>query len=98
MILSYAKQTWLYATIINSNMQCKCVPCESCAVEWDDVIRELCGVKEDVVTKVEKRMLRWFGHGERMSESRLSKGIWKANVSGNAGRGRPRRTHIDLIG
>ena len=35
-------------------------------------------------------MLRWFGHVERMSESLLKKGIYKANVSGNAGRGRPR--------
>ena len=38
-------------------------------------------------------MLRWFGHIKRMSESRLTKGIYKADVvSGNAGRGRPRRT------
>jgi hypothetical protein len=30
------------------------------------VIRKECGVKEDVVTKIEKYMLRWFGHVERM--------------------------------
>ena len=34
-------------------------------------------------------MLRWFGHVERMSESRLTKGIiYKADVSGKAGRRR----------
>ena len=45
-----------------------------------------------------KSMLRWFGHIEMMSESRLPKGIYKLDVSGNAGRVRPRRTYIALIG
>ena len=40
-------------------------------------------------------MLRWFGHVERMSE-RLTKGIYVADVSGYAGRGRPRKTYPDL--
>jgi hypothetical protein len=40
------------------------------------VIREKCGVKEDVVTKIEKNMLRWFGHVERMDEKRFIRQIW----------------------
>jgi hypothetical protein len=39
------------------------------------VVRKECGVKEDVVTKIEKNMLRWFGHVERMDERRLTKEI-----------------------
>jgi hypothetical protein len=37
-------------------------------------------VKEDAVTKVEKNMLWWFGHVERMDERRLTKEIYEAGV------------------
>jgi hypothetical protein len=57
------------------------------------MIREECGVK-DVVTKIEKNMLRWFGLVERMDERRLTKGVY---VGGNAGRGRPRRTFLQQV-
>jgi hypothetical protein len=38
------------------------------------VIREECAVKEDV-TKIEKHMLRRFGHEERMDKRTLTKEI-----------------------
>jgi hypothetical protein len=56
------------------------------------VLREECSVKEDVVIKIEKNMLRRFSHVERMDERILTKEIYEADVGGNAGRGRPRRT------
>jgi hypothetical protein len=61
----------------------------------NEVMREECGVKEDVVTKIEKNMLRWFGH---VDEKRLTKYIYEANVGGNAERARPRLTFLDQIG
>jgi hypothetical protein len=50
------------------------------------------------VTKIEKNMLSWFGHEERMDERRLTKEIYKADLGGNAGSRRPRRTFLDQIG
>jgi hypothetical protein len=41
----------------------------------NEMIREECGMTEDVVTKIEKNMLRWFGHVERIDEKRLTKAI-----------------------
>jgi hypothetical protein len=43
-------------------------------------------------------MLRWYGHVERMDESRLTKEIHEADMGGNARRGRSRRTFLDQIG
>ncbi|GBP85578.1 hypothetical protein EVAR_64569_1 [Eumeta japonica] len=59
---------------------------------------ERCGLKEDVVTRVEKGMLRWFGHLERMNESRLTKQIYRVNVwDGKVGNDRPRKSYVDYI-
>ncbi|GBP16084.1 hypothetical protein EVAR_94422_1 [Eumeta japonica] len=43
-------------------------------------VRERCGLREDVVTRVERGMLRWFSHLERMNESRLTRQIYRADV------------------
>jgi hypothetical protein len=55
-------------------------------------------VKEDVVTKIEKKMLRWFGHVERMDERRLTKEIYEADLGGNAGRGRQGEHFLTKLG
>ncbi|GBP28611.1 hypothetical protein EVAR_85810_1 [Eumeta japonica] len=53
-------------------------------------VRERCGLKEDEVIRVERDMLQWFGHLERMNESRLTKQMYRANVcDGKVGEGCP---------
>ncbi|CAH0597853.1 unnamed protein product [Chrysodeixis includens] len=64
----------------------------------NDAIRERCGVKEDIVTRIEKGMLKWFGHVERMNKRRLTKQIYECSVNGVVGRGRPRQTFHDQKG
>ncbi|GBP79091.1 hypothetical protein EVAR_103516_1 [Eumeta japonica] len=43
-------------------------------------VRERCDWNENVVTRVEKVMLRWFGHLERINEKRVKKQVFIANV------------------
>ncbi|GBP12987.1 hypothetical protein EVAR_79323_1 [Eumeta japonica] len=58
----------------------------------DSDVGERCGLKEDVVTRVERGMLRRFGRLERMDESGLKKQIYRANVcDGQTLSSRPRR-------
>ncbi|GBP42931.1 hypothetical protein EVAR_87311_1 [Eumeta japonica] len=62
-------------------------------------VRERCGLKEYVVTKLERGMLRWFDRLTRMDESRLTKQIYGENVrDGKVGKGRPRKSYADHIG
>ncbi|GBP11929.1 hypothetical protein EVAR_74554_1 [Eumeta japonica] len=62
-------------------------------------VRERCGFKEDVVIRVERGMLRWFGHLERMSDGRLTKQIYRANVNDRkGGKDRPRKSYAVHIG
>ncbi|CAG4960734.1 unnamed protein product [Parnassius apollo] len=56
------------------------------------VIRDKCGMQDDVVTRIKKGMLRWFGHVERMNEERVTKQIYMADVNGRVGKGRSRKS------
>ncbi|GBP69520.1 hypothetical protein EVAR_88421_1 [Eumeta japonica] len=75
-----------------------CGVSQKCRCRNSDV-RERCGLKEGIVTRVERGMLRWFGHLERINENRLIKQIYRANVcDGKVGKGRPRKSYADPIG
>ena len=45
--------------------------------------------------KVEKNILRWFGHVERMTDKQLVKKVYKSMMDGDRGRGRPRKRRRD---
>ena len=50
----------------------------------------MAGLKESVIIKMHKGMLRWFGHVERMEDERLTKKIYNAKACERRSRGRPR--------
>ncbi|GBP48929.1 Protein javelin [Eumeta japonica] len=55
-----------------------------------------CGLREDVVIRVERSMVRQFGHLERMNENTLTKQFYRTDVcDGKIGRGRPRKSDAD---
>ncbi|CAK1601092.1 unnamed protein product [Parnassius mnemosyne] len=63
----------------------------------NEEIRNMAGLKDDLITKIDKGVLRWFGHVERMSEDRMVKKIYSAKVNIKRCRGRPRLTFEDHV-
>ncbi|GBP91684.1 hypothetical protein EVAR_100264_1 [Eumeta japonica] len=51
-------------------------------------VRERCGLKADVVTRVERGVLRWFGHLEKMNKV----------CDGKVIKGRPRKSYAEHLG
>ena len=61
------------------------------------VVRERMGVKEKMSKRVDRKVLKWFGHVERMGDERLTKKVYKSEVGGERGIGRPRFRWIDGV-
>ena len=47
------------------------------------------GIPESLSKRVDRKMLKWFGHVERMGGERLTKRVYMSEVRGERGRGRP---------
>ena len=47
-------------------------------------------IERELVSRADQRVLRWFGHVERMDEYRMARKVLMAKVSGGWVRGRPR--------
>ena len=63
----------------------------------NEFIRELCGVEKGVKERIGESILRWFGHLERMDESRLVKRVYMGECVGNKRRSRPRTKWIKSV-
>ena len=53
-------------------------------------VRMIAGIERELLSRADQRVLRWFGHVERMDEYRMEKRVLMAEVSGGRVRGRPR--------
>ena len=57
-------------------------------------MRRRAGIEKELSSRADQRVLRWFGHVERMDEYRMARRVLMAAVSGGPVRGRPRLTWI----
>lgn len=60
---------------------------------FDDATTQRCSMKDDVVTKIEREMLEWFGHVERIQVGRLTV-LCRLNVDAGVRRDRPLRAYL----
>ena len=56
----------------------------------NEEVRRRAGIKRDLASRANHRVLRWFGHVERMDEYRMARRVLMAEVSGCRVRGTPR--------
>ena len=63
----------------------------------NEEVRRRAGIERELANRADQRVLRWFGHVERMDEYRLVRRVLMAEVSGGRVRGRPRLGWIDGV-
>ena len=63
----------------------------------NEVVRARTGVRRELAARVEKNVLRWFSHVERMDNKQLLKKVMNAKVDGRSARGRPRFGWMDGV-
>ena len=56
----------------------------------NEEVRSRCGLKVSIDAKIERNILRWYGHVQRMGNERAVRRVYEAEVEGRRPRGRPR--------
>ena len=64
---------------------------------WNKEVRRRAGLERELASRADQRVLRWFGHVQRMDEYRISRRVLMAEVSGRRVRGRPRLGWMDGV-
>ena len=61
----------------------------------NEEVRRRAGIERELASRADQRVLRWFGHVERMDDDRMARRVLMAEVSGV--RGRPRLGWMDGV-
>ena len=62
---------------------------------WNEEVRSRAGIDRELASRADQRVLRWFGHVERMDVYRMARRVLMAEVSGGVG---TRETEVRLDG
>ena len=57
---------------------------------WNEEVHWRAGIYRELASRVAQRLLRWFGHVERIDEYRMARRVLMAEVSGGRVPGRLR--------
>ena len=63
----------------------------------NEEVRRRAGIEMELVSRADQRVLRWFGHVDRMDDYRMARRVLMAEVNGGRVRGRPRLGWIDGV-
>ena len=65
----------------------------------NEEVRGRAGIERELASRADQRVLRWFGHVERMDEYRMDRRVLMAEFSGGRGRvrGRQRLGSMDCV-
>ena len=63
----------------------------------NEEVRRRARIEKELASRADQRVLRWFGHVERMDEYRMASRVLMAKVSRGRVRGRPRLGWMDGV-
>ena len=63
----------------------------------NEEVRGRARIEMELASRADQRVLRWFGHVERMKDYRMARRVLMAEVSGGRVRGRPRLVWMDGV-
>ena len=63
----------------------------------NEEVRRRAGIEMQLASRADQRVLRWFGHVERMDDYRMARRVLMAEVSGGRVQARPRLGWMDGV-
>ena len=63
----------------------------------NEEVRRRAGIEWELASRADQRVLRWFGHVDRMDDYRMAIRVLMAEIGGERARGRPRLGWMDGV-